>query len=150
MMEAAQLGPSLPIQPARSASSIKDTALDTMQLFTSNLSDRSLALLFLFIVMWGAVLSLDRLTTYSYQTIATNSFSSHSSLAMVNVIRAVVAAVAAIPFAVIADLCGRYQAFTIGLALYTAGHIVMAASTNVSSYAGGVVLYEIGANSTLR
>lgn len=142
MMETAQLGQS---SPAKNAS-IKDTALDTMQLFTSNLSDRSLALLFLFIVMWGAVLSLDRLTTYSYQTIATNSFASHSSLAMINIIRAVVAAVAAVPFAVIADLCGRYQAFTVALALYAAGHVVMAASKDVPTYAGGVVLYEIGAN----
>jgi SIT family siderophore-iron:H+ symporter-like MFS transporter len=141
MLESAQID-----FPKSSASSIKETALDVMHLFTSNLSDRSLALLFLFIVMWGAVLSLDRLTTYSYQTIATNSFSSHSSLAMVNVIRAVVAAVAAFPFAVIADLCGRYQAFAIALALYASGHTVMAASTNIPSYIGGIVLYETGAN----
>jgi SIT family siderophore-iron:H+ symporter-like MFS transporter len=148
MLESAQLGTSSTSSSLSksSTSSIKETALDVMHLLSSTLSDRSLALLFLFIVMWGAVLSLDRLTTYSYQTIATNSFSSHSSLAMINVIRAVVASVAAFPFAVIADLCGRYQAFTIALGFYASGHIVMAASTTVSSYVGGIILYEIGAN----
>lgn len=145
MMEAAQLGPSSPSKEQASPY-VKEATLDVVHVFTSNLSDRSLALLFLFIVMWGAVLSLDRLTTYSYQTIATNSFSSHSSLAMINVIRSVVAAVAAIPFAVVADLCGRYQAFTIALLVYAAGHAVMAGSMNIPSYIGGVVLYEIGAN----
>ena len=145
MMEAAQLDSS-PLPQSPSSSSLKDSALETMNLFTSDLSDRSLALLFVFIVMWGAVLSLDRLTTYSYQTIATNSFASHSSLATVNVVRSVVAAVAAIPFAVVADLFGRYQAFTIALLFYTAGHIVMSASMDVPTYLGGVVLYELGAN----
>lgn len=149
MMETAQFGSSSSASGKSirvTTSSIKETALDTMHLFTLKLSDRSLALLFFFIVMWGAVLSLDRLTTYSYQTIATNSFASHSSLALVNVVRAVVAAIAAIPFAVIADLCGRYQAFTIAMCLYTAGHIVMALSRDVPVYIGGVVLYETGAN----
>ncbi|UZJ51451.1 hypothetical protein CBS101457_000771 [Exobasidium rhododendri] len=146
LMEAAILDSAPPLHTARSTSSIKDSAMETMQLFTSNLSDRSLSLLFLFIVMWGAVLSLDRLTTYSYQTIATNSFSSHSSLALVNVVRSVIAAVAAVPFAVIADLCGRCQAFAVALVFYSAGHIVMAASIDIPSYVGGVILYEAGAN----
>ncbi|MCO5613992.1 hypothetical protein L7F22_068272 [Adiantum nelumboides] len=125
---------------------ISGIASETIEQFAAHLSDRSLAMLFMFIVAWGAVLSLDRLTTYSYQTIATNSFSHHSSLAEVNVIRSVVAAVAALPFASIADLGGRAQAFTLGLLLYAAGHAAMAGSTTIPSYIGGVVLYESGAN----
>lgn len=126
--------------------SISEIASETIEQFAAHLSDRSLALLFLFIVAWGAVLSLDRLTTYSYQTIATNSFAHHSSLAEVNVIRSVVAAIAAVPFATTADLGGRPQAFTAGLMLYAAGHAAMAGSTSVPSYIGGVLLYELGAN----
>lgn len=127
-------------------STLSGIASETIEKFAPDLSDRSLALLFLAIVAWGAILSLDRLTTYSYQTIAVNSFAHHSSLAMINVIRAVIAAIAGIPFATVADLAGRAQAFSVALLFYAAGHATMAGSTSISSYVGGIVLYELGAN----
>ncbi|PWN41588.1 MFS general substrate transporter [Ceraceosorus guamensis] len=110
------------------------------------LDPRSQGIIFALVCAWGAVLCLDRLTTYSYQTIATNSFAAHSSLSFLNVVRALVAAIAGPPFALVADSLGRANAFTLGLAFYASGHALLAASHNTAAYAGGVTLFEIGAN----
>lgn len=130
-----------PSSPSNSLSSIQ-----RVEAMTSHLSPSSINLLFLLLWLFGAVLSLDRLTTYSYQTIATNSFNHHSELALVNVVRSILAAIIGPPFSLICDLWGRKWAFAIGLTLYMGGHIVMASSQNVAHYIGGCVLYEAGAN----
>lgn len=125
--------------------SIAEIASDTIERFAAHLSDRSLAVLFLFVVAWGAVLALDRLTILSFQTIALDSLANHSSIAAINTMRAIASLLAVGPFSTIADLCGRAHAFTAALFLYAAGHAAMAISTSAGSFTAGMVLYEIGA-----
>lgn len=98
------------------------------------------------IMCWGLVLALDRLTTYSYQTIAANSFSQHSDLAFISIMRSIIAALAGPPFAVLEVLMGSTVCWTLGLGLYTAGHGITAGSRNVASYTAGISLYEFGTN----
>lgn len=120
--------------------------IERVELLTSHLPQSQVNLLYVLLWLFGAVLSLDRLTTYSYQTIATNSFGHHSELALVNVVRSILAAIIGPPFSLICDIYGRKWSFLLGLILYTLGHIVMATSLNVPHYIGGVILYEAGAN----
>ncbi|PWY96973.1 MFS general substrate transporter, partial [Testicularia cyperi] len=96
--------------------------------------------------MFGAVLALDRLTSASYQTIATNSFDSHSLLTLVSVTRSI-SAVSALPvFAQVYELIGREWAYASGLVIYIAGNTLMAVSQNIAQYGAGACLHEVGAN----
>jgi SIT family siderophore-iron:H+ symporter-like MFS transporter len=97
-------------------------------------------------MVWGSILSLDRLVTYSFQTLAANSFDKHSSLTFISVVRSVIAALTGPPFAILEQLAGSQIAWLVALACYVAGHSSTAASTSVSTYTAGITLYELGAN----
>lgn len=101
------------------------------------------------IMLWGLVLSLDRLTTYSYQTVAANAFGQHSDLAFITIVRSVVAALAGPPFAVLEQLLGTKYCWFIALVFYAVGHALTAASWEVVSFTAGMSLYELGANGLL-
>ena len=101
-----------------------------------------------FLSMWafGAVLCLDRLTSSSYQTMATNSFDKHSLLTLVSVIRAIAAAIAGPPFAQLCDMAGRDRAYLAATLLYSAGCLVMCSASGIIHFGIGGAIYEIGAN----
>ncbi|PWN19023.1 MFS general substrate transporter [Microstroma glucosiphilum] len=101
---------------------------------------------FLCIMIWGSILSLDRLVTYSFQTLAANSFQKHSSLTFISVVRSVIAALAGPPFAILEQLAGSQIAWLVALACYVAGHGATAGSTSVATYTAGITFYELGAN----
>lgn len=101
---------------------------------------------FLCIMVWGSILSLDRLVTYSFQTLAANSFRKHSSLTFISLVRSVIAALAGPPFAILEQMAGSQVAWLVAIACYVAGHGATAGSTSVTSYTTGITFYELGAN----
>jgi SIT family siderophore-iron:H+ symporter-like MFS transporter len=87
---------------------------------------------------------LDGTLRYTYQPYATAGFSEHSTLATINVLRSVIAAVAQPTAAKIADVFGRVEVVFISIIFYIAGTAIEAASKDVQSFAAGAVLYQIG------
>jgi MFS transporter, SIT family, siderophore-iron:H+ symporter len=87
---------------------------------------------------------LDGILRYTYQPYATASYASHSLLATVNVLRAVIAAAAQPTAAKIADVFGRMELVCLSVFFYIIGTIVEAVSDGVESFAAGAVIYQIG------
>ncbi len=79
-----------------------------------------------------------------FQATATASYSTHSLLATVNVLRAVIAAAAQPTAARIADVFGRVELTLVSIFFYVIGTIIEACSSKVQTFAGGAVLYQIG------
>ncbi|OBT91484.1 siderophore transporter [Pseudogymnoascus verrucosus] len=113
------------------AISAQFTGLDKIVLFFS---------IFLVAYAYG----LDGTIRYTYQPLATASFSQHSLLATVTVLRSIIGAAAQPAAAKIADVFGRVELVIIGIFFYALGTIVEAVSTGVSSFAAGAVLYQVG------
>lgn len=87
---------------------------------------------------------LDGSIRYTYQTTATASYLHHSLLAAINVLRSVIAAAAQPTAAKIADVFGRVELVFVSVIFYVVGTIIEATATNVQTFAGGSVLYQIG------
>ncbi|KAK4236008.1 major facilitator superfamily domain-containing protein [Achaetomium macrosporum] len=87
---------------------------------------------------------LDGTLRYAYQPNATASFSQHSLLAAVNVLRSVIAAAAQPTSAKIADIFGRAELVSLSVFFYVLGTIVETVSENVSTFAAGAIIYQIG------
>ncbi|KAL0930317.1 siderophore iron transporter 1 [Colletotrichum truncatum] len=87
---------------------------------------------------------LDGTLRYAYQPTATNDYANHSLLASINVLRSVIAAAAQPTSAKIADVFGRVELLCVSVLFYVVGTIVETCATNVQSFAGGAVLYQIG------
>ncbi|KAL5350871.1 ferrioxamine B transporter [Pseudogymnoascus australis] len=113
------------------AISAQFTGLDRIVLFCS---------IFLVAYAYG----LDGTIRYTYQPLATASFSQHSLLATITVLRSIIAAAAQPAAAKIADVFGRVELVIIAIFFYSLGTIIEAVSTGVSSFAAGAVIYQIG------
>ncbi|KAI5118613.1 hypothetical protein M0805_008044 [Coniferiporia weirii] len=100
--------------------------------------------LFVGIFLISYVYGLDGSVRSTFQATATNSYSSHSLLATLNTVRAIIAAAAQPAYARIADVFGRVELICVSVFFYTLGTIVEASSNNVRTFAGGAILYQIG------
>ncbi|KAK4175779.1 putative siderophore iron transporter 1 [Triangularia setosa] len=87
---------------------------------------------------------LDGILRYTYQPYATASFSQHSLLATVNVLRSVIAAAAQPTSARIADIFGRVELVCLSVFFYVLGTVLEATSHNVQTFAAGALVYQIG------
>jgi len=105
--------------------------------------------LFLGVFLIAYAYGLDGTVRYTFQTNATASYSSHSLLATINVVRSVIAAAAQPTAAKIADVFGRLELVCVSVVFYVVGTIIEACSDNVRTFAGGAVLYQIGYTSIL-
>ncbi|KAK5347927.1 ferrioxamine B transporter [Exophiala xenobiotica] len=105
-------------------------------------TDRAFLFLGVFIIAYAY--GLDGTLRYSYQPTATANMGSHSLLATITVLRSVIAAAAQPTAAKIADIFGRLELVFVSVVFYTLGTIIEASATNVSAFAGGAVLYQIG------
>ncbi|KAF7550638.1 hypothetical protein G7Z17_g5572 [Cylindrodendrum hubeiense] len=88
--------------------------------------------------------SLDGTVRYTYQPYATASFANHSLVSTVATLRAVIAAAAQPTAAKIADVFGRVELVCLSVFFYIIGTIVESISNNVSQFAAGAVIYQIG------
>ncbi|KAH7324764.1 major facilitator superfamily domain-containing protein [Stachybotrys elegans] len=105
-------------------------------------TDRIVIFLGVFLIAY--VYGLDGTLRYSYQPTATDDFGQHSVSSTVNVLRAVIAAAAQPTSAKIADVFGRVELLCLSVFFYVLGTIIEAVATNVATFAGGSVVYQIG------
>jgi SIT family siderophore-iron:H+ symporter-like MFS transporter len=81
---------------------------------------------------------------YTYQTYATASYSLHSLLATINVVRSVIGAAAQPAAGKIADVFGRLELLLVSIVFFIIGTIIEATSNNVETFCAGAVFYELG------
>ncbi|KZT25185.1 siderochrome-iron transporter [Neolentinus lepideus HHB14362 ss-1] len=122
----------------------KSPGVKRVEAIASTLTKLDLVVLFGGIFLIAYAYGLDQQTRSVYQTYATNSYSSHSLLSTLNVVKAVIAAAAQPPMSKVADIFGRLELISFSVFFYVLGTIIEAASHNVQTYAGGQVLYQIG------
>ncbi|KAF3484204.1 MFS siderochrome iron transporter MirB [Arthroderma uncinatum] len=101
-------------------------------------------ILFVGIFLLSYAYGLDATLRFTYQTYATASYKTHSLLATVNVLRAVIAAAAQPTAAKMADVFGRVEVILLTIVFYVVGTIVEATATGVQAFCAGAVLYQIG------
>ena len=115
-----------------------------VEAISSILTTKDRIALFLGVFLISYAYGLDGTLRYTYQPYATASFNSHSLLATVNVLRAVIAASAQPTAAKIADVFGRMELVCISVFFYVLGTIVEAVATNVDVFSAGACIYQIG------
>ncbi|RSL92348.1 hypothetical protein CEP52_013865 [Fusarium oligoseptatum] len=120
-----------------------------MEAFNDQITTIERYILFSSMVMVGFAFGLDALVRSTYQGYATSSYSQHSLLSTINVIRGVIAAAVQPLVAKLSDLVGRLRLFLIITLFYVVGTIVETCSTQVQHFAAGALLYQIGYTCTL-
>ncbi|KAK4145595.1 major facilitator superfamily domain-containing protein [Dichotomopilus funicola] len=137
-----------PLDHVASRSSIstdeKSAGVRRVEALASVLTTRDRIFIFFGVFLVAFAYGLDGVLRYTYQPKATASFDQHSLLATVNVLRAVIAAAAQPTSAKIADLFGRAELVALSVLFYVVGTIVETTSTNVSTFAAGAIIYQIG------
>ena len=93
---------------------------------------------------------LDGTIRYTYQSYATNSYATHSLLATVNVLRAVIAAAAQPTIAKLMDVFGRFEVLLVSIVFYVIGTIIEACSDEVKSFAGAAIIYQVRSDFSFR
>lgn len=88
--------------------------------------------------------SLEQQTTINLTVFATSAFAAHSLVSTVMVVQGVVNAVIKPPMSKIADVFGRFESFSIAVALYVIGYCQQAGSNNVRTYASAQIFYSAG------
>ncbi|KAH6987116.1 major facilitator superfamily domain-containing protein [Ilyonectria destructans] len=124
------------------------TGVPRMEALNNELTFPERCCLFVSIFLVSYAYVMDAVTRSTYQGYATSSYSQHSLLSTINVIRGVIAAVIQPLVAKLSDLIGRMELFLIVAVFYIVGTIIEASTTNVQGFAVGALLYQIGYIST--
>jgi SIT family siderophore-iron:H+ symporter-like MFS transporter len=122
----------------------KSPGVIRIEAFTAALTTLDRFFIYFGIFLIAYVYTLDGVLRYTFQPIATASWGEHSLLATINVVRAVIAAAAQPTSGKIADVFGRVELICVSIFFYVLGTIVEAVATNVGTFAGGSILYQIG------
>lgn len=88
--------------------------------------------------------SLESQTTVNLTIYATSAFKAHSLVATVLVIQNIILSVVKPPMSKIADVFGRFEAFTLAVFIFSIGYVQQAASDSVKTYAAAQVFYSAG------
>ncbi|KXL49054.1 MAG: hypothetical protein FE78DRAFT_140766 [Acidomyces sp. 'richmondensis'] len=107
-------------------------------------SKTGLYIAYLGICLTAWATSLESQTTTNLTVYATSAFESHSLVSTVLVVQGVVLSVVKPPMSKVADVFGRFEAFTMSIALYVLGYIQQAASNSVKTYAAAQIFYSAG------
>ena len=102
------------------------------------------AFLFFSIFLVGYAYGLESQVRSAYTPYATSSFSLHSYLATINVLRSVIAVAAQPTAAKIADVFGRFEVVAVSTVLYVLGITMEATAGSVKIFCAGSILYQIG------
>ncbi|KAG0701988.1 major facilitator superfamily domain-containing protein [Suillus ampliporus] len=105
---------------------------------------RSRWCLFIGLGLASYIYSLDASTTSVYLAYATSSFGEHSLISSISVAQSLIVAVGKPVIAKVADVSSRGTAYVSVLIFYVLGYTVIASARNVSTIAGGIVLYAVG------
>ncbi|KAF2659841.1 MFS general substrate transporter [Lophiostoma macrostomum CBS 122681] len=122
----------------------KSPGVERIEALTKHITTKDYAAIFFGLFLIAYAYGLDGTLRYVYQPVATNSYQTHSTLATIATLRAVIAAAAQPTAAKIADVFGRVELILVSILFYVVGTIVEAASNGVESFAAGAVLYQIG------
>lgn len=107
-------------------------------------SKTGLYLAYLGVMLTAYATSLESQTTTNLTIYATSSFSAHSLVSTVLVVQGVVLSVVKPPMSKIADVFGRFEAFSLSVFIYIIGYIQQAAAANVRTYAAAQLFYSAG------
>ncbi|KAL2015393.1 hypothetical protein VTK56DRAFT_5547 [Thermocarpiscus australiensis] len=122
----------------------KSPGVRRIEALSAVLTTRDRVFIFFSVFLVAYAYGLDGTVRYAYQPYATASFSQHSLLATVNTLRSVIAAAAQPTAGKIADIFGRAELVCLSVFFYVLGTIVETVSTNVSSFAAGAIIYQVG------
>lgn len=131
-------------QPSPSVKDLKSPGAARIRALYSSLTIVERIAIFSSVFIIGFAYGLDNLLRSTYEPYATSSFGEHSLLSTINVILSVVAAASQPTAAKIADIFGRVELVAFSVFLYVIGTVVEAVAKNVSTYAGGSVIFQIG------
>ncbi|KAK1254785.1 hypothetical protein MKX08_008780 [Trichoderma sp. CBMAI-0020] len=96
------------------------------------------------IFLIGYAYGLESQVRSTYMPYATSSFSLHSYLATINLLRSVVAVAVQPTAAKIADVFGRFEVVAASTLFYTVGMAIEATSGSVYAFCAGTILYQVG------
>ncbi|PHH93101.1 hypothetical protein CDD83_953 [Cordyceps sp. RAO-2017] len=133
-----------PGSAADAVKDIKSPGVARVEALSAAITPVDRVCIFLSVFLVAYAYGLDGTLRYAYQPVATASFGAHSLQATVNVIRSVIAAAAQPTAAKIADVFGRVELICVSVFFYVLGTVVEASATNVDTFAGGSVIYQVG------
>ncbi|RFU77995.1 siderochrome-iron transporter sit1 [Trichoderma arundinaceum] len=96
------------------------------------------------IFLIGYAYGLESQVRSTYMPYATSSFSLHSYLATINLLRSVVAVAIQPTAAKIADVFGRFEVVAASTFFYVVGMAVESTSSSVYAFCAGTILYQVG------
>ncbi|KHN97436.1 ferrichrome-type siderophore transporter [Metarhizium album ARSEF 1941] len=115
-----------------------------MEMVASQLTTSERAWLFFGIFLVGYAYGLESQVRATYQPYATSSFSLHSYLSTINVLRSVVAVAVQPTAAKVADLFGRFEIVAASTACYVLGMFIESTASSVYAFCVGAIIYQIG------
>ncbi|KAF2157651.1 putative siderophore-dependent iron transporter [Myriangium duriaei CBS 260.36] len=136
--------PRSPSSPPRSSTASPQAGVRRLEVIASTWSKSSLLTAYLGLYLMAYVTSLEGQVTLNLAVFATSAFRAHSLIATVLVVQAVVLSVVKPPMAKIADVFGRFEAFSVCVCLFTIGYIMEAGANNVKTYAASAIFYSAG------
>lgn len=147
MVPLADQGEGGPIEDAEEDASSADSAqagVKRLEAISSAWSKWDLYVAYLGLSLVAYATSLEGQTTTNLTVYATSAYRAHSLVSTVLVVQGVVLSVVKPPMSKIADVFGRFEAFTLSVLIYTVGYVQQAASRNVETYAAAQVFYSAG------
>ncbi|KAL6887971.1 ferrioxamine B transporter [Trichoderma evansii] len=115
-----------------------------MEVVSAQLSYTERFWIFSGIFLIGYAYGLESQVRSTYMPYATSSFSLHSYLATINLLRSVVAVAIQPTAAKIADVFGRFEVVLASTFFYTVGMAIESTSSSVYAFCTGTILYQVG------
>ncbi|KJZ73398.1 hypothetical protein HIM_07192 [Hirsutella minnesotensis 3608] len=115
-----------------------------MDAISSQLTTPERVWFFLAIFIVGYAYGLESQVRSTYQPYATSSFSLHSYLSTINVLRSVIAVAVQPTAAKIADVFGRFEIVAASTICYVLGMAIESTASSVYAFCAGAIIYQIG------
>ncbi|KAM0262179.1 hypothetical protein ACHAQJ_001924 [Trichoderma viride] len=130
---------STPERPAGRAAGVA-----RIEAISAQLSSTERFWIFSGIFLIGYAYGLESQVRSTYMPYATSSFSLHSYLATINLLRSVVAVAIQPTAAKIADVFGRFEVVAASTFFYVVGMAIESTSSSVYAFCAGTLLYQVG------
>lgn len=115
-----------------------------MEIVAAQLTTSERAWLFFGIFLVGYAYGLESQVRSTYQPYATSSFSLHSYLSTINVLRSVIAVAVQPTAAKIADIFGRFEIVAASTVCYVVGMAIESTASSVYAFCAGAIIYQVG------
>ncbi|PHH90058.1 hypothetical protein CDD83_4630 [Cordyceps sp. RAO-2017] len=115
-----------------------------MDVASARLTTAQRAWLLAGIFLVGYAYGLESQVRSAYQPYATSSFSLHSYLSTINVLRSVIAVAVQPTAAKVADVLGRFEVVAASTVCYVVGMAIESTAGSVYAFCAGAVVYQIG------